>query len=405
MVAAPLGANATTVDGYAFFDDGAARGVLLDRLAHRNAAPHVAVLAVLVAAAAYRVLVVVLTDLGFVRDAVAGLLARCGCCDAEAFFRDLIEQQGHDFPDYYAALSTACLERNLAQKLLKKGILKKYKEELDKRRHKNDVDEKHQYVRIQGLESYNFKLNPTYVAKFALDSKTIQMAEASDSTTRSLRCLSMHSADDWQPHHPEPDPRGAKTPGDAFVENDDEEAGVYGFGDTHAHHLPPSPRKDGNKHAKDAGRHVKRGSIWVEEREPDGHELHMYHTDGGVHHAHAVIDVAQDHLVSEATRRRASVGPAWHERWAHDEALAAEGRRSLQSPSRVEDLRAADVEDFVPRQSREARRGRVPRRNGARGANERAQQRGERDRARGGLGSAPCEGPFVGLRRIRTLSE
>ena len=37
-----------------------------------------------------------------------------------------------------------------------------------------------------------------------------------------------------------------------------------------------------------------------------------------------------DDTVSERTKRRSSLGPAWHERWARDE---EEGRRSLQSPT------------------------------------------------------------------------
>ena len=59
-------------------------------------------------------------------------------------------------------------------------MLRRYREELQRRAVEPD-DGVRSHVRIQGLESYNFKLNPTYVAKFALDSKTIQLAEASDS--------------------------------------------------------------------------------------------------------------------------------------------------------------------------------------------------------------------------------
>ena len=125
MATTAPGANATAAAGYAFFDDGGGGGPLaLERLGHRNAAPHVVVLAVLLCMVARRVLRVALNDVGFARDAVAGVLARCGCCDAAAFFRDLIEQQGYNFPDYFQALSTACLERNLAQKLLKRGVLR-----------------------------------------------------------------------------------------------------------------------------------------------------------------------------------------------------------------------------------------------------------------------------------------
>jgi hypothetical protein len=78
--------------------------------------------------------------------------------------------------------------------------------------------------------------------------------------------------------------------------------------------------------------------------------MDLYHTEGGarlrraplsrrarpgddappqVHHAHHV-DLRMDHTVSERTKRRSSLGPAWHERWARDE---EEGRRSLQSPT------------------------------------------------------------------------
>ena len=112
MATTAPGANATAAAGYAFFDDGGGGGPLaLERLGHRNAAPHVVVLAVLLCMVARKVLRVALNDVGFARDAVAGVLARCGCCDAAAFFRDLIEQQGYNFPDYFQALSTACLER------------------------------------------------------------------------------------------------------------------------------------------------------------------------------------------------------------------------------------------------------------------------------------------------------
>ena len=217
-------------------------------------------------------------------------------------------------------------------------MLRRYREELQRRAVEPD-DGVRSHVRIQGLESYNFKLNPTYVAKFALDSKTIQLAEASDSTSKSLRSLSVHSAEDWAP----PDDGEAPPPPDD---------GDFGFATTHADLLPsPAAADDArSKHAHDVGRAAKRGSVWVEEREPDPHEMDLYHTEGGarlrraplsrrarpgddappqVHHAHHV-DLRMDHTVSERTKRRSSLGPAWHERWARDE---EEGRRSLQSPT------------------------------------------------------------------------
>ena len=66
MATTAPGANATAAAGYAFFDDGGAGGPLaLERLGHRNAAPHVVVLAVLLCMVARRVLRVALNDVGF----------------------------------------------------------------------------------------------------------------------------------------------------------------------------------------------------------------------------------------------------------------------------------------------------------------------------------------------------
>ena len=56
MATTAPGANATAAAGYAFFDDGGGGGPLaFERLGHRNAAPHVVVLAVLLCMVARKV--------------------------------------------------------------------------------------------------------------------------------------------------------------------------------------------------------------------------------------------------------------------------------------------------------------------------------------------------------------
>lgn len=229
--------------GYEWFDSGDEDPVLYRRLAHRNARPHLVVVAVVVAMVLRSFLGRVLGELAFVRDSVAGLLARCGCFAFDAFFRDLVQQQAYDFPDYYAALSTACLERHLSQKILKKSVLKKYRAELDRRTSNAAPPPERAHVRIQGLETYNFRANPTYVAKFALDSKIIRMADAADYNAESLRGSGVGVADDWRPS--------------------DADADDVDFADTLEGGLPSVPGV-----GPDAERDTRRASVWVEEREP-----------------------------------------------------------------------------------------------------------------------------------------
>lgn len=282
-----------TADGgpYAWFDDGPRGGLLLRRLGHGNAAPHLAVIALVALVVARRVLLALVKELAFVRDSVAGLLARCGCFAFDAFFEGLIERQSYDFPDYYEALSTACLERHLQQKILKKSVLKKYQAELERRLESTAPAPRRARVRIQGLETYNFRANPTYVAKFALDSRIIREADAESYASESPRDGGAGAADEWRCSDADVDfaadlpaslPSAAAGAG-ADVERGEEEVGG--------------------------------GAVWVDEREPDAADLDLYAVDGGLHHGR--VDRARSHLASPATRRESRM--PWHERWAADD--------------------------------------------------------------------------------------
>ena len=149
-----------------------------------------------------------------------------------------------------------------------------------------------------------------YVAKFALDSKTIHHADRE--TIGSIRDLDSFST------APDPDLRR----GDEHDHQD------YAVDVTSRSMLPHAaahaPTGGHGPHATEA--HARRGSVWVDAREPDEYERDTYALHDGLHHG------LVDH--GHKDRNRAASTVPWHERWADDEAAARQGswRRWERSP-------------------------------------------------------------------------
>ena len=151
---------------------------LADRADHWNAMPQFFVLALCGLLGAQRAVQKLAALARAANDAFADALqARCGCARLAACLREPAADV-KDLPPYVEAVPADVMERRIRAGVLKPHVLAAYAEELARRRADTSRDglfaaNGRLKVRMQGLETYEFRANDVYVRRFALDARCL----------------------------------------------------------------------------------------------------------------------------------------------------------------------------------------------------------------------------------------